>query len=221
MKNKLTPLLLIIAIVVPFSAHSKIPDSLLKRKNLGKHEDIYNKKKKEFLKKGYKKNFFGLDLGYKAPHFFLEEGKTIYISPIRDLTGRTNSKSDFFWNEAMRSKLAKLLRETLLFKDVYDEEKQMDADLIAEISILGVQSWLGYLSDGSECIWDINLYNKKGELLLSGFDKITSESFSSDINLCMKDLPILALLFICRNNDAFNNEYNELMRAKKLKSIRD
>jgi hypothetical protein len=183
--------------------------------------DIYGKTKKELLKKGYKKNVYGLDLGYVAPGFTLEKGKSIYISPIEDMTRADDSKLVDSLKEIIRGKVAKLFRETLLFKDVYYEERPENFDLIVVIYIRDIYTWFGYLSEGSECTWGINVYDNNGELLLSGFDRITSDSYSRDIGFLTEEVPALALLFVCRNNSDFNQEYNRLLRDKKLKPLRN
>lgn len=203
------------------SAHSKVPDSLLKQKEKQKYVDVFGKTKKQLLKKGYKRNVYGLDLGYIAPEFALEKGKSIYIAPIKNLTRMNDSEVVDSLKEIIRNKVANLFKETKLFEAVYSEERPENVDLVAVIYIRDIYTFLGYLSEGSECTWGIDVYNNSGELLLSGFDRITSDSYSKDVEFLTGEVPTLALLFVCRNNSGFNQEYNKLLRDKKLKPIRN
>lgn len=203
------------------SARAKVPDSLLKQKEKQKYDDVFGKTKKQLLKKGYKRNVFGLDLGYIAPEFALERGKSIYIAPIKNLTRMDDSAVVDSLKEIIRNKVAGLFEETRLFEAVYSEEKPESVDLVAVVYVRDIYTFFGYLSEGSECTWGVDVYDNNGEIVLSGFDRITSDSYSRDVDFLMGEVPALALLFVCRNNSDFNREFNKLLRDKKLKPIRN
>lgn len=214
--------LLVLCFCFSFSSvTAKVPDSLLKQKEKEKYVDIFGKTKKQLLKKGYKRGVHGLDLGFTAPEFVLEKGKSIYIAPIKNMTRKDDSEVVDSLKDIVRNKVAKLFEETKLFDAVYTGERPESVDLVAVIYIRDIYTWLGYLSEGSECTWGIDVYNSNGELLLSGFDRITSDYYSRDLDFLMDEVPTLALLFVCRNNGDFNQEYNKLLRSKKLKPIRN
>ena len=203
-----------IIIAVPCVAHSRVPPSMLKEKGEQEVASKYRVTKKRLKAEGYRKKIFGLEMGYVKEGFELEPGKVIYVVPIKNLAREETKGLVDAIADATRKKVMGLLEETELFSKVTTREKKADYSL--EIYVMEIETMFNIWASGSRCVWGVNLYDAKRNLLMAGYDRITSDAYSKDVRFLMDQVPSRAMLFVCRGNPDFNGEYMKLMRTHKI-----
>jgi len=208
-------LLLAMLVLLPSSLSAKLPDSLLKKSDEGQAKSIYGEVKKELKKKGYKKNVLDMKYGYVKPGFTLPEGLSVHVAPVENKVKGEGKELVAAMSGITRSRLAELLRETDLFSKVSTGDVK-GADLSVKVRVMEVQSFMSVWLSGSSCLWMVDVHGRDGKLVLSGFDKLSSESYGKDAEFLADEIPIHALLFIGRNNPTFDEEYKKALRNREL-----
>jgi hypothetical protein len=207
-------LMLAILMSVPSGLSAKIPNSLLKKKK-EPAKSIYGEVKKELKGKGYRKNVLDMKYGYIKPGFTLPEGLSVYVAPIDNAVKGEGKDLVAAMSDITRSRLAGLLKETELFSRVSTSDRK-GADLIVRLKIMEVQSLMSVWLAGSSCLWMVDVHDKDGKLVLSGFDKLSSEFYGKDAEFLSDEIPIHALFFLSRNNPTFDEEYKKALRNREL-----
>jgi len=214
MRRAAALMILILILVVPSATQARVPSSMIKEPDARAAKSKYSETKKRLKSEGYEKNFFGMGMGYIKEGFELEQGKGIYVAPIKDMVrpetkGLVDSMAD-----ATQKRTADLLKETELFSQVSTTEKK--ADYVLEIYVMELETEFNIWVQGSRCVWGVNLYDQKRNLLMAGYDIVESESYSKDVDFLMGQLPNKTVLFVCRSNQNFNNDYVKLLRTRKI-----
>ncbi len=207
--------LLALVLSAPLAAHSKVPDSLIKKREEGPGKSIYGAVKKDLREKGYGKGVFGTDMSYIAPGFSLPEGLSVYVAPVENDVKGDGQNLVAALAEVMRAKVVRLLKESDMFSRVSDSDAK-GADLIVNVKVLELQEILGIWLSGSSCIWQADVRDAGGRLVMSGFDKLSSEYFNKNTEFLTDEIPIHTILFICRHNPEFDAEYMKALRNKRL-----
>jgi|GEM_PF-5513799 len=208
--------LIVVALMAlaPQAVQARVPPSMLKDEGEQAVKSKYRETKKRLKSEGYKKNVFGLGMGYIKEGFALEPGRSVYVAPVKSLVREQSKDLVSALEGSVVAKTAELLKETELFSEVTTKDKKADYSL--EIYVMEAETMFNIWTSGSRVVWGVNLYDADRNLLMAGYDKISSDAYSDDVRFLAEQMPDRAVLFVCRSNPEFNAEYRRLMRTRKF-----
>ena len=212
-------ILVAVALIIasPSVLEARVPPSMLKTKEEQVAKSKWRATKKRLKAEGYKKNVFGIDMGYIKDDFVLEPAKVIYVAPIKNMARPETEGLMDALSEATRKKVVQLIEETELFSKVTTKKKDKDkADYSLEIYVMEIETMFNIWASGSRLVWGVNLYDGERNLLMAGYDRISSDAYSRDVRFLVDQMPSRSVLFVCRANPEFNSEFKKLMRTHKI-----
>ena len=203
-----------LVMLLPQVIEARVPSSMIKQRDGSETRSAYRSYRNKLKAEGYKKGLYGLDMGYQRQGFRLDAGKSIYLSPLKNMVKGEGRAAVDAAAEGMMKRFASLLDDTEMFSSVSRREK--GADYTVEIYVMEQRSVFNIWTAGSWCVWGINLYDKERNLLMAGFDRISSNAYYGDAAFLIDQIADRALLFVGRANPDFNTEYRALLRMRKF-----
>lgn len=201
-------------LAAPLAIEARVPPSMQKEPDAKVARSKYNETRKKLKSEGYEKNIFGMGMGYIKEGFRLEQNKSIYVAPVKNMARKDTKGLVDALSEATQKRTAEIFKETEIFSQVSTTEKK--ADYVLEIYVMELETEFNIWAQGSRCVWGVNLYDQKRNLLMAGYDNIESESYSKDVDFLIGQIPNRTTLFICRANLSFNTDYVKLLRTRKI-----
>jgi len=207
-------LIAVFAMLLPQLLEARVPSSMLRQRDDSETRSTYRSYKSKLKAEGYKKGLYGLDTGYQRQGFRLETGKSIYLTPVKNMVKGDGKAAVDAAAEGVMKRFASLLEETEMFSSVSRREK--GAHYVIEIYVMELKTIFNIWTAGSWCVWGVNLYDNDRNLLMAGFDRINSTAYYGDAAFLMDQIADRALLFLGRANPDFNTEYRALLRMRKF-----
>ncbi|MBN1282348.1 MAG: hypothetical protein JXA24_01065 [Proteobacteria bacterium] len=203
-----------LALSAPAALDARVPPSMQKERDPKFAKSKYGETRKRLKSEGYQKHLFGLGMGYMRPGFQLEQGKSLHVAPIKNMARDETRGLAGDLADVAQERSVELLRESEIFSGVGTAEKK--ADYTLEIYIMEIETGYNIWGQGSWCVWGVNLYDAKRNLLMAGYDRIESDSYSRNVDFLVGQIPDRTTLFICRSNPSFNTDYVRLLRTRKF-----